>query len=37
MAIAPDVHTHAIGELLGEELSHEPRGMNLRIPDYQRP
>lgn len=37
MAIGADVLTHSIGELLGDGDVHGARGMDLRIPDYQRP
>lgn len=37
MAIGADVLTHSIGELLGDGDVHDARGMDLRIPDYQRP
>ena len=37
MAIGADVLTHSIGELLGDGDVRGARGMDLRIPDYQRP
>jgi hypothetical protein len=36
MAIATDVRTYTIGELLGDLSAPRAQGMDLRIPDYQR-